>query len=66
MAVVSALACFFVLLLLRVYPVMTAVFVSLAVGVVSAFAEMCSREGMDTVSVPAADVLLLWGISLLP
>ena len=66
MAVVSALACFFVLLLLRVYPVTTAVFVSLAVGLVSAFAEMCSRGGMDTVTVPAADVLLLWMILLLP
>ena len=66
MAAVSALACFTVLLSLRVYPVTTAVFVSLAVGVVSAFAEMCSRGGMDTVTVPAADVLLLWVISLLP
>jgi hypothetical protein len=66
MAVVSALACFFVLLLLRVYPVMTAVFVSLAVVLVSAFAEMCSQGGMDTITIPAADVLLLWVISLLP
>ncbi len=66
MAAVSALACFTVLLSLRVCPVTTAVFVSLAIGVVSAFAEMCSRGGMDTVTVPAADVLLLWVISLWP
>ena len=65
MAAVSSLACFACLLSLRAYSPLPAVPVSLAVGLVSSFAELCSRGGVDTVTVPAADVLVLWLLSLL-
>ena len=65
MAAVSSLSCFACLLALGAYSPLPAVPVSLAVGLVSSFTELCSRGGVDTVTVPAADAALLWLISLL-
>ena len=65
MALSSALSCFAVLMLLDVTSPVRAALWSLTAGCVSAFAEMCSRGGSDTVTVPAAAALALWALSLI-
>ena len=65
MAAVSFAACLASLLLLSAYPLPQAVGVSLIVGAVSSFTEMCSRGGIDTATVPAANAAVLWLLSLL-
>ena len=65
MAAVSFAACLAALLLFSAYSVPASVGVSLAVGLVSSFTELCSRGGTDTVTVPAADAVVLWLLSLL-
>ena len=65
MAAVSFIACLVSLLVFSEYTAMQAVLISIVIGIVSSFAEMCSKGGNDTITVPVADVLVLWLISLL-
>jgi len=64
MAAVSFTACLVSLLLLSVCPLPKALLWSALTGIVSSAAEMCSRGGWDTVTVPAADALVLWILAL--
>ena len=63
MAVVAFVACLVSLLLCSDYGVGAALVVSAVVAVVSSFTELCSRGGMDTVTVPVANALALWILS---
>ena len=65
MMVVSFAASLAVLLLMNVYAPLTAVLASLLVACTSAYAEMISKNGLDTVTVPAANILVLWLFSLI-
>lgn len=65
MALVSFAASLAVLLLMKVYAPFTAVLASLLVACTSAYAEMISKNGLDTVTVPAANILVLWLFSLI-
>ena len=64
MAAVSFVACLVSLLACSAYSLGGSLLVSLLVGVVSSLVEVCSRGGYDTVTVPAANVLLLSLLSL--
>ena len=64
MAAVSFVACLVSLLACSAYSLGVSLLVSLLVGVVSSLVEVCSRGGYDTVTVPAANVLLLSLLSL--
>ncbi|MBP3855370.1 MAG: TSUP family transporter [Ruminiclostridium sp.] len=65
MAAVSFTACLVSLLLFSPYSVPAAVIISLIVGAVSAFTELCSKGGTDTATVPAADIIVLGLISVI-
>jgi len=65
MAAVAFAASFVSLLLFSPYRGLQALTVALITALVSSFAEMVSKGGSDTVTVPAADILALWLISLI-
>lgn len=64
MAVVAFAACLASLLLCSGYGVVGAVAVSLVVALASSLTELCSKNGMDTVTVPVVNSLVLWILSL--
>ena len=65
MAAVAFAAAFVSLQVLKVCALPETFLISLIVAAVSAFTEMCSTGGMDTVTVPVADALVLWLLSVL-
>ncbi|MBR3317834.1 MAG: TSUP family transporter [Atopobiaceae bacterium] len=64
MAVVSFAACLVSLLFCSGYGVVGAVAVSLVVALASSLTELCSKNGIDTVTVPVVNSLVLWILSL--
>ena len=63
MAVTACLASWISMCMLKIYSPSAALIVSLIVGCVSAFVEMCSKKGTDTVNVPVMNVIILWLLS---
>ena len=64
MMLVSAVACFISLTFLTDFALVTRVIVSIIIGAVSSFSEMCSKNGNDTVIVPLADMAVLAVLSI--
>lgn len=64
MLLVAAAACFVSLSFLTDHKLMTRLVISVIIGAVSSFSEMCSRDGNDTVIVPAADLIVLGLLSI--
>lgn len=65
MALTSSAAALICLLALKIYPIQTALPVSVIVGIASSFSEMCSRKGTDTVNVPVLNAIVLWLLSII-
>lgn len=63
MAIVSFLACFISLHLFSPYSTVQILLISLLTGIVSSLSEMASKGGMDTVTVPFANLMVLALIS---
>lgn len=65
MALTAFAACLIALKLCSSYNMLQTLIVSIVIAAVSSLSEMASRGGMDTVTVPFANALCLWLISLL-
>jgi len=63
MAVTAFIASLVSLYLMSPYTIFQGVLISMMVAVVSSLAEMASKGGMDTVTVPVADAVFLWIMS---
>ncbi len=64
MAVVAFVASLIPLLILSPYNALQCILISVITGAVSSFTEMISRGGTDTVTVPLANAVVLWLLSL--
>lgn len=64
MFAVAMIACFVSLTLLTDFTLGIRIIVSIIIGVVSSFSEMCSKNGDDTVIVPLMNLIVLALLSI--
>ena len=65
MAVTAFAAGLPALLALSPYPLPAAILIALIIAIVSSLTEMSSKGGLDTVTVPYANAIVLWLITLI-